>query len=666
MKTMVLAMTLAGVLGAASSIHAQCTVPPLARFGPIDPVNGFPQYYMDSEGTALAPCLNFVCDPALGLPDPNLPVSFPGNFPEEFFYHRAISTLAGPGVMKATLVLALEGAFVNGAPAAGDQMVFARTRVTIIGATPGGVYTVTHPYGVATVTADTLGNGRFNQDVGLVPGAFGAALNGGIGPFLHFLAGPVPPAPRNIGTSLADQTVTGSPCGTNLFRIEGTGLPVGGVQTDKFGTLIGELAVLCGNGVLEPGEQCDDHNNIAGDCCSPTCTFEPAGSPCEDGNVCTTNSTCDGAGVCGVTGFPVVPCTDGNICTIGDMCSAGVCTAGPPPTCPPGAVVEADTYVDANSATTNFGARTTVFVDGSPQRQGLYRVRVSGVAPGSLTKAILRLNVASVERAGTSGGRIHLASCAWAERTVTWNTRPAFNALALDSKAAVNQGQTVDFDVTPVVTGDGLYCFTIDSANANGVQYQSRESATGRPQLLITSSCCGVRPPAAPRCGDNIVNQPTEQCDGLDSAVCPGQCLANCTCPAACTPTTCAAQGKNCGTIPDGCGGTLTCGACVAPQICGGGGVANVCGGGVIGATATLTLTATGRGGEVVFTTPAGLRVTVGSTGSATFTAGTSITLQATNARDVIWSGLCNSGGVKTKTCTFTLNANGSETANVQ
>src|SRR5262245_23573180 len=186
----------------APAAHAQCVVPALARFGPIDPVNGFPQYYMNSQGTALDACLNFVCDPALALPNPNLPVAFPGNFPDEFFYHRAISTLAGPGIMKTTLVLALEGAFANGAPAAGDQMVFARTRVTIVGGTPGGVYTVTHPYGViANVKADALGNARANRDVGVVPGAFALALNGGVGPFLHFLAGPVPPAPRNIGTS---------------------------------------------------------------------------------------------------------------------------------------------------------------------------------------------------------------------------------------------------------------------------------------------------------------------------------------------------------------------------------------------------------------------------------------------------------------------------------
>jgi hypothetical protein len=48
----------------------------------------------------------------------------------------------------------------------------------------------------------------------------------------------------------------------------------------------------------------------------------------------------------------------------------------------------------------------------------------------------------------------------------------------------------------------------------------------------------------------------------------------------ACTPTTCAAHSATCGTISDGCGGTLSCGSCTSPQTCGGGGVANVCGGG--------------------------------------------------------------------------------------
>ena len=84
------------------------------------------------------------------------------------------------------------------------------------------------------------------------------------------------------------------------------------------------------------------------------------------------------------------------------------------------------------------------------------------------------------------------------------------------------------------------------------------------------------------------------------------------------------------------------------------------------GGTATLTVSATGRSGERVTSSPAGINVSVGSSGSAPFNVGTSITLSVTNGRDAIWSGACSSGGNKTRTCTFTLNANASVSANVQ
>lgn len=84
------------------------------------------------------------------------------------------------------------------------------------------------------------------------------------------------------------------------------------------------------------------------------------------------------------------------------------------------------------------------------------------------------------------------------------------------------------------------------------------------------------------------------------------------------------------------------------------------------GSSATLTVTATGRGGERVTSSPAGINVGVGSTGSAPFEVGTSITLSATNGRDAIWSGACSSGGNKTRTCTFTMNGNASVSGNVQ
>jgi hypothetical protein len=65
-------------------------------------------------------------------------------------------------------------------------------------------------------------------------------------------------------------------------------------------------------------------------------------------------------------------------------------------------------------------------------------------------------------------------------------------------------------------------------------------------------------------------------------------------------------------------------------------------------------------------TSPAGINVAVGSTGSASFNTGTSITLSVSNGRDAIWSGACSSGGDKRRTCTFTLTGNASVTANVQ
>jgi len=82
--------------GFAAPAHAAflCTTP-LFGFGPVDPVHGFPQYYQDSTGLALQPCLDAVCGGAgFVLPNPNLPLSFPDNFPVELFYSRAIAKMA--------------------------------------------------------------------------------------------------------------------------------------------------------------------------------------------------------------------------------------------------------------------------------------------------------------------------------------------------------------------------------------------------------------------------------------------------------------------------------------------------------------------------------------------------------------------------------------------
>src|SRR5439155_11106995 len=160
-----------GIPGGLPPAPVACTIP-LAGFGPIDPANGFPTYYQDSTGLALAQCLDTVCaGPAFvtTLPNPALPVSFPNNFPVEMFYSRAIAKTT-VGAVSVLYTAALEGTFFNGVVALpGDQVVFTRVRIRVAGLQPGGLYTVTHPYGVKTFTAGGLGVINDTVTAGAVP-----------------------------------------------------------------------------------------------------------------------------------------------------------------------------------------------------------------------------------------------------------------------------------------------------------------------------------------------------------------------------------------------------------------------------------------------------------------------------------------------------------------
>src|SRR4051794_39827119 len=98
----------------------------LIAFGPVSGDNGFPAWYEDSAHTRVELCLddtNPLCGFLPGnVPNPDVPISFPDNFPQEAFYALASSSLTS-GTFKATLTLGLEGAFAN-AVQPGDQQVF--------------------------------------------------------------------------------------------------------------------------------------------------------------------------------------------------------------------------------------------------------------------------------------------------------------------------------------------------------------------------------------------------------------------------------------------------------------------------------------------------------------------------------------------------------------
>jgi len=235
---------LAGALFMTTISQAQ-----LVRVGPVDRNNGFPAWYQDFTGLALNACLPNSQELADGsclvtgdqLTNPSAPISFPNNFPDEFFF-SALD--AGTPVNGGRLVwrARLEGAFANGPVLAGDQMVFARVRVTLDVPAPGGTYTVTHPFGVE-VFPDIAPGPRgifFTNDVGLTAGVFADALHGQITAFLRPSdvpgGNPLPPVLLPGGhTFLADPDalvpITGSPFGTNFVRVDGPNIGGPGIDT---------------------------------------------------------------------------------------------------------------------------------------------------------------------------------------------------------------------------------------------------------------------------------------------------------------------------------------------------------------------------------------------------------------------------------------------------
>jgi hypothetical protein len=198
----------------------------IVKFGPINPDNGFPDWYRDSRGNEVEPCLQ-AADPncnAPEVPDPDQPTSFPDNFPGEFFYWTGEAALTANGGNDVLAEFALEGTFAAEVPRFPDQMVFTRTRYRIRGGLqPDTDYKITNPYGVDIVHTDPGSTELFvTEDIGAAAGAFGDLFAGQVGPLLKW---DTPGAPAGyLGDPAVPHTVTGSRFETNFVKIEGPGV----------------------------------------------------------------------------------------------------------------------------------------------------------------------------------------------------------------------------------------------------------------------------------------------------------------------------------------------------------------------------------------------------------------------------------------------------------
>jgi hypothetical protein len=145
----------------------------------------------------------------------------------------------------------------------------------------------------------------------------------------------------------------------------------------------------------------------------------------------------------------------------------------------------ADTYAQADTPTTVYGASTQFVTDNSPVRHLFAKFSVSGVGTKQVLAAKLRLYCVN---GSPSGGDFHGSDPGWSESTLTWNLQPAINSTTLSSLGAVASGRWYETDVTPLVKGDGAVSIAATSTSSDGAYYSSKEGTAGlAPQLVLTT-----------------------------------------------------------------------------------------------------------------------------------------------------------------------------------
>ncbi len=159
------------------------------------------------------------------------------------------------------------------------------------------------------------------------------------------------------------------------------------------------------------------------------------------------------------------------------------------------AVADAYTTAAAASVDTNFGADTLLRLSNSPVQRIYLRFVVNSLPAGPIVKAVIRLNTTSAANAGTIDATEVHTTTTWDEATITHNNKPALDAPVISNTAGpLVPSQTVDLDVTSVVTGNGTYNFALKDLGADRSEFVSREGGAGGPQLLIFRDAGGGVP----------------------------------------------------------------------------------------------------------------------------------------------------------------------------
>jgi len=155
----------------------------------------------------------------------------------------------------------------------------------------------------------------------------------------------------------------------------------------------------------------------------------------------------------------------------------------------------ADTRVQSNTASTNYGTSSTLGVDASEVQQTFIKFDLTGIS-GTITSAKLRLHTKNVAGANSSSGGTWklMSNTSWSETGVTYNNRPAIDGATLGSIGSVAINTWYEIDVTGKIPASGVISIGGLSTSSDGADFDSRETSLD-PQLVITT---GTEPSPSP------------------------------------------------------------------------------------------------------------------------------------------------------------------------
>ena len=176
-------------------------------------------------------------------------------------------------------------------------------------------------------------------------------------------------------------------------------------------------------------------------------------------------------------------------------------TYGSPVTCTLSGV--ADSYVNQNAPSTNYGTATTLVVGPSPgsRTRTFIRFNMADCSPSIPTSAIvqsgtlkLTLNSAATS---TRTWELRTASSSWVETTITWSNQVGVagsvtasttvtSGTAAGTVISWNAVSDVQSFATGAATNDGWRISdSAENVMTTGLVFNSREAASAQPQLVI-------------------------------------------------------------------------------------------------------------------------------------------------------------------------------------